>query len=137
MSEQVDIRKAGGVILKDRHFLITRSAGKDIFIAPGGKLENDETPEQALEREIMEEIQVQVDVTGLEKLGTFRAIAAGHDDKIVEMNVFIIHEMSGEPTPSSEVEEIMWINSQTKGVALGSIFEYDVMPLLKQKNLID
>ena len=28
MSEQVDIHKAGGVIIKDRHFLVTRAQGK-------------------------------------------------------------------------------------------------------------
>jgi mutator protein MutT len=137
MNQRVDIHKAGGVILKDRRLLVTRSAGKDVFVAPGGKLENGETPEEALEREIMEEVRVKIDVSRLEKLGTFQAIAAGHEDKTLEMNVFIIHEMFGEPIPSSEVEEIMWVNSQTKDVALGSIFEHDVIPLLKQKNLID
>jgi 8-oxo-dGTP diphosphatase len=137
MKDTVDIHKSGGVIIRDRKFLVTRSVGKDIFIAPGGKLEADETPEQALSREMMEEVQVTIDTSTLEKLGTFRAVAAGKEDLILEMDVFIIHDFEGDIIPSSEVEEIMWVNTETRGVQLGSIFEHEVMPLLKQRDLID
>ena len=137
MTNHVDIQKAGGVILRDRKFLVTRSAGKDFFIAPGGKLENDETPVQALKRELNEEIQIDIDLSTLENLGIFYAEAAGKDGLMLEMHVLKVNDYEGEPTPSSEVEEIMWINTQTAGIQIGSIFEHDVMPLLKQKNLID
>lgn len=137
MTTQIDIHKAGGVILKDRHFLVTRSAGKDIFIAPGGKLEKDETPIDALAREMREEVQIEIDTTNLETLGTFFAEAAGKENQMLQMDVFIIHDFDGEISPSSEVEEIRWINTQTNDVEIGSIFEHDVMPLLKQRDLID
>jgi len=137
MTNNVDIRKAGGVIIRDRKFLVTRSKGKDFFIAPGGKLENDETPTAALKRELNEEIQINIDVSTLEDLGTFCAEAAGKDGLMLEMYVFKVNDYEGEPTPSSEVEEIKWINTQTTDVQIGSIFEHDVMPLIKLKNLID
>lgn len=137
MTNNVDIRKAGGVIIRDRKFLVTRSAGKDFFIAPGGKLEEDETPQQALKRELTEEIQIDIDLNTLENLGTFYAEAAGKEGVMLEMFVFIVNDYKGEPTPSSEVEEIRWINTQTAGIQIGSIFEHDVMPLLKKMNLID
>ena len=137
MTNNVDIRKAGGVIIRDRKFLVTRSAGKDFFIAPGGKLEKDETPHQALKRELTEEIQIDIDLNTLENLGTFYAEAAGKDGIMLEMFVFIVNDYKGEPTPSSEVEEIRWINTQTAGIQIGSIFEHEVMPLLKKMNLID
>lgn len=137
MTNTIDIRKAGGVILRDRKFLVTRSTGKDFFIAPGGKLENSESPVQALKRELNEEIKINIDTTTLENLGTFHAQAAGKDGVLLEMYVFKVNDYNGEPTPSSEVEEIMWINTQTTGIQIGSIFEHEVMPLLKQKDLID
>lgn len=137
MTNQVDIRKAGGVIVRERKFLVTRSAGKDFFIAPGGKLEKDETPEEALKRELEEEIQINIDLTTLENLGTFYAEAAGKDGLMLEMHVFKVNDYEGEPTPSSEVEEIKWIDTQTSDIQIGSIFEHEVMPLLKQKDLID
>lgn len=136
MNKHADIHKAGGVIIRDRKFLVTRSAGKDIFIAPGGKLEAGEIAEEALAREMMEEVQVKIDVSTLEPLGTFRAQAAGKDNMTLEMDVFIIHDFEGEISPSSEVEEIMWVNTETRGVQLGSIFEHEVMPLLRLRDLV-
>jgi 8-oxo-dGTP diphosphatase len=135
--DHVDIRKAGGVFIKDRRFLVTRSYGKDMFVAPGGKLEPGETATAALIREIMEEIQIEITEMDMMPLGTFQAQAAGTTDKTIEMKVFLIKNMKGEPTPSSEIEEIMWINTHTTGIQLGSIFEHNVMPLLRKMDLID
>ena len=137
MTNNIDIRKAGGVLIRDRQLLVTRAKGKDIFVAPGGKLEPGETALQAIVREMLEEVQIAVNQDSLELLGTYRAIAAGQESKIVVMEVYIIHDYAGEPVPSSEVEEIMWVNSETTGVNLGSIFEHDVIPVLKQRGLID
>src|SRR5688500_16435337 len=113
MNSTADVYKAGGVILRDRHFLVTRSFGKDIFIAPGVKLENDETPVQALVRELTEELAVRIDETTLEHLGTFHAEAAGKAGVRLHMDVYLVHDIVGEPVPSSEIEEIRWINTQT------------------------
>ncbi|MES2631196.1 MAG: NUDIX domain-containing protein [Patescibacteria group bacterium] len=137
MTNHIDIQKAGGVIIRDRKFLVTRSAGKDFFIAPGGKLENNETPQEALKRELSEEIQIDININTLEDVGTFYADAAGKDGIKLEMYVFKVNDYEGEPTPSSEVEEIRWISTLTQDIQLGSIFEHDVMPLLKESNLID
>lgn len=63
-----DIRKAGGVFIKDRCFLVTKSFGKDIFVAPGGKLEQGESAVQALERELREELGVKINVDTIELL---------------------------------------------------------------------
>lgn len=137
MADQIDIHKAGGVIIQDRKFLVTRSAGKALFIAPGGKLENNEDSVQALAREMTEEVRVNIDTSSLECLGSFTAPAAGKEGMTVQMDVYIVHDYTGIPTPSSEIEEIKWIDSNTSGIELGSIFQHEVMPLLKQRGLID
>ncbi len=138
MTEKVDIHKSGGVLLDGAgHFLVTRAIGKGIFVAPGGKPEGDETSLEALAREMMEEVKVKVNTDTAEYLGTFRAPAAGNESKIVEMDVYLIRDSSGMPIHTSEVEELKWVNTQTHGVPIGSIFEHDVMPILKQRGLID
>lgn len=137
MDQHIDVFKAGAVIIKDRKFLVTRSIGKDIFVAPGGKLEIGETSKQALIRELWEEIEITIRESDFEHFGRFTAQAAGNETKTVQMDVFIVYGLIGEPKPSQEIEEIMWINSNITGIKLGSIFEHEVMPLLKEKNLID
>lgn len=55
MDKKIDIHKAGGILIKDRKFLVERSKNKTFFIAPGGSIEPRETPKQALVRELKED----------------------------------------------------------------------------------
>ena len=51
-SNQVDIHKAGGILIRDRRILVGRTRGKSSFIAPGGLLEVGETSQESLVREL-------------------------------------------------------------------------------------
>jgi len=118
--------------------LVERSEGKEFFIAPGGSVEEGENPIQALIRELKEEFNIEVSEDDLEEFGTFTAPAAGQEHRTVVMEVFMVKNWSGDIVPSSEVEEILWITSDIpKGIKVGSIFEHNVIPKLKQLNLID
>jgi 8-oxo-dGTP diphosphatase len=134
-----DIYKAAGIIIKDRRLLVERSKGKDVFVAPGGKLESGETPRQAVIRELKEEFQLEVAENDLEEFGTFYAEAAGshNSDKKLRMDVFMIKNV-GEVIPDSEVEEVRWISSDIPGdIEVGSIFAHEVLPQLKARGLVD
>ena len=54
------IDKLAFIYLKDAKVLMARSRGKDIFYIPGGKREGNETDEQALMREVSEELNVAI-----------------------------------------------------------------------------
>ena len=136
----VDIRKAGGILIKEKKFLVVRQKDKDIFIAPGGKLEGKETPMEALLRELKEELCIHVIADDLEKFGLFTAKAAGSEDKVIEMNVFMVKKWQGELAinENDKIEEYRWIDSMDLGkIKLGSIFEHEVLPKLKEMNLIE
>lgn len=138
VERKIDIYKAAGVLIKDRKFLTTRSKGKSIFIAPGGKVEPDEGVENALIRELREELGIDVAISDLSPFGTFFAPAAGDENKYLQMDVFMVKNWSGEISPASEIEEIKWIDSRPPSdIELGSIFRHEVLPRLKGKNLID
>lgn len=134
-----DIHKAAGIIIKDRRLLVERSKGKDVFVAPGGKLEMGETPKQGVVRELKEEFQLSVAEDDLEEFGTFYAEAAGSHNagKKLRMDVFVVKN-AGEIAPDSEVEEIRWITSDIPAdLKVGSIFAHDVLPKLKEQGLVD
>ncbi len=138
MSEIIHIHKAAGIVIRGKRLLVERSKGKEFFIAPGGSIEAGETAKQALVRELMEEFQIDVREEHLTPFGTFRAAAAGQEDKIVEMQVFTVSEWQGEPTADNEVEEVRWITSTAvPDIKVGSIFEHEVIPRLKAAGLID
>ena len=133
-----DIVKSAGVIIENKKLLLTRTRGKSFFIAPGGKLEAGETATQSLVRELKEELNVDVLETDLQDLGTFRMPAIGKEDKMLEMKVMMVNRYAGELNIQNEIEEMMWIDSANfDTIELGPIFKHEIVPMLKQKGLID
>lgn len=133
------IHKASGIIIRDRKLLLSRSKARDTFVSPGGKLEADETPQQALIRELQEEQGIIVAIEDLELFGHFQAIAAGHEEQYtpIIMDVYMVKRYEGVPTPQSEIAENLWFDTSMQHVKQGSIFEHEVIPRLKAQNLID
>ena len=133
-----NIYKAAGIIIKDKKLLFTRAEGMDFFIDPGGKIEDGETPEQALVRELKEELSIDVSVEDLEFFGDYVAEAANHKGKTVHMKAFIVKKWSGEIVSSSEVEELRWLTSKVPSdIRIGSIFGGEVLPALHKLGLVD
>ena len=71
------IDKLAWIEIQDKSILLAKSRGKNIFYIPGGKRETGETDEQALCREIKEELNVNIDKNTLKHLGVFEAQAHG------------------------------------------------------------
>jgi len=69
---------------------------------PGGKIETDESPQQALERELREEINISV-----LKSDFFEQIDFDYSDKKVSLLFFLVTEFSGEPK-GNEGQEVRW-----------------------------
>jgi 8-oxo-dGTP diphosphatase len=133
-----DIYKASGILIRDRKLLFTRAKGKSIFIDPGGKIESGETPEQALIRELKEELSIEVKNEDLEYFGEFSDISANDASKTVHMTVFLVKKWRGEVKPSAEIEELKWLDSYiSEDTKVGSIFGGKVLPILKNQNLVD
>jgi len=93
----------------DGRTLLVRKAGTTAFMQPGGKIEPGETAEQALVREIGEELGIAVDVAMLEGLGRFTAPAANEPDAVVVAETFLL-ETEATPVAAREIAEIAWID---------------------------
>ncbi|MFB9924290.1 NUDIX domain-containing protein [Amycolatopsis halotolerans] len=89
--------------------LSTRSRGKDVYYLPGGKREPGETDLQTLVREIDEELTVAIKPESARHFGTFQAQAHGHAAGIAVRMTCYTADYRGALTPSSEIEEIVWL----------------------------
>ena len=99
--------------IKDRKVLFVRSRGKDTFYTVGGKREAGETDEQALIREVKEEISVDLIPTTIKYLNTFEDQAHGKEDEILVKLTCYTANFNGVIIPASEIEELVWLDTKT------------------------
>jgi 8-oxo-dGTP pyrophosphatase MutT (NUDIX family) len=129
------IDKLAWIEIKDRSILLTRSYGKDKYYIPGGKRENGESDEQALCREIKEELSIDIKPDTIIFVGVFQAQAHGHPvGTIVKMTCYMA-EFTGQLKADAEIEEFVWLNYADKD----KIAEVDklIFDHLKEKELLD
>ena len=133
-----DIHKAGGLLIRDKKVLVSRTKGQELFIVPGGKLVPGETVEQALVREFFEEFRISIDASGFQFFATYTAQAAYSPDKTVQMDTYLITAWEGDIIPDNEIAEILWVDSAvSRTVKIGSILEFEVLPQLKEGGFIN
>ncbi|KKQ52401.1 MAG: NUDIX domain protein [Candidatus Woesebacteria bacterium GW2011_GWB1_39_10b] len=126
---------ANAAILKGKKILVTREKNRKLYLLPGGGIKKDEDPQQALIRELHEELGIKIDNKNLESLGKFSAPKVGRKTER-ETQVFIVKKWSGEILPQGEVEAIEWINSNNLSLSLEWILKHLVIPKLREKGII-
>ena len=111
------------------------SKGKDTYYLPGGKREPGETDEQALLREIEEELTVKLLPPTLRSAGIFEAQAHGKAaGTIVRMTCFF-GDYEGTLKANAEIEKLIWFNHADRYKC--SVVDVMIFDDLKQKGLID
>jgi 8-oxo-dGTP pyrophosphatase MutT (NUDIX family) len=103
------IDKVAWIHLVAGKVLSARSKGKDVYYLPGGKREAGESDVDTLVREINEELAIRIDPASARHLGTFEAQAHGHADGVHVRMTCYTADFSGEPTASSEIDEVAWL----------------------------
>lgn len=128
------VDKLAWIEINQNFILLTRSYGKDKYYIPGGKREIGETDEEALTREIYEELSVTVDKSTLKFIGIFEAQTHGEPEGgFVKMTCYS-GTYSGEINASSEIEAIKWFKYSDRDQVVGVdklIFDH-----LKQNELL-
>jgi 8-oxo-dGTP diphosphatase len=113
------IDKLAWIEIQDNKVLLTKSYGKDKYYIPGGKREQGESDEQALIREIEEELTVFIDTNTLQFVGIFEAQAHGQPEGVIVRMTCYAGEYRGEIKASSEIEQTKWFNYAEKDQLVG------------------
>ncbi|HET7437016.1 MAG TPA: NUDIX domain-containing protein [Thermoanaerobaculia bacterium] len=103
------IDKLAWIHIDDGRLLCARSRGKDVYFIPGGKREAGESDEQALAREVREELTVTLDPASLRLLRVFEAQAHGRPEGVMVRMTCFTGEYEGTLQPAAEIEELAWL----------------------------
>lgn len=114
---------------------MVRKKGKDIWTSLGGHPEEGETEEQALLREIKEEMGC--DAVIEKKLGDFEALAA-HDEAIVKLSTYLVKLKGPIIFEDPELEEYRFIDREykTSRVKLPLSIEGQILPYCIKEGLL-
>ncbi|EKE84736.1 NUDIX hydrolase [Idiomarina xiamenensis] len=104
------IDKLGWILIADNALLAVRSHGKDKFYLPGGKRDAGESDEQALCREIGEELTVRLRPQSLHFYDELRAQAdAKNDGTEVRLRCYFA-DYDGHLQAAAEIAELAWLS---------------------------
>lgn len=100
------------ILLRHRKVLMVTARQRNVFYLPGGKMDGQETPIEALVRESYEELAIVLDTSNIQELFRVEAQAHGEPEgRLVQMRCFGASCWE-EPQPANEVNAIHWVTSQ-------------------------
>ncbi|MEK6959089.1 MAG: NUDIX domain-containing protein [archaeon] len=104
------IKAAAAMIDEKGRLLIVRKKGSEICINPGGKIEKNESTQDALKRELMEELKVDL-ISGQYYKSYFSKSAAHDPNSSLTLHLYIT-KWKGTICPASEIENADWMSKK-------------------------
>ncbi|MEG0405971.1 MAG: NUDIX domain-containing protein [Acinetobacter sp.] len=127
------ITVAAAIILNEQNqLLLVRKQNTQAFMQVGGKLESNEPPEVAIQREILEEIGCESEIKQF--VGRFETAAANEPDHLLVSYVYEV-ELKQAPHIAAEIAEMKWIDLDDQSTLLAPLTQHVVIPWC-QKNLV-
>jgi 8-oxo-dGTP diphosphatase len=129
------IEKVGAIIIENRHLLLVSGNNKSFYWTPGGKIEKEESPEQALQRELTEELSVKAN----DLKPYFEYLSKNEEDGRVRKVFCFLVAYEGEINQNNEIDRTLWL---TKKDYLNNIFPIQMgvsihlIPKLIEDNLL-
>lgn len=123
------------VILNQHHeLLLVRKRGTTAFMQAGGKIEANETPLLALQRELQEELAVTIAPEQCHYLGHYEAPAANEAGFMVDAYVYQVTLNHPSISAHAELDEVRWCDlQQASQLSLAPLTRDYLLPIVKQQ----
>ena len=128
------VDKLAYIFIQDGKILVSLSKGKDTWYIPGGKREAGESDQEALIREVEEELTVNLIFDTIKKYGVFEAQAHGKPEGTIVRMTCYTADFEGQLQPSAEIDKLDFFNYSRK--LLTSPVDHLIFDDLKKKGLI-
>jgi 8-oxo-dGTP pyrophosphatase MutT (NUDIX family) len=109
----ITLNTVGMVIINDNKLLLAYSRNKKAWYLPGGKVDSGETPLQSLQREIKEELNINLDVAHIKYYCHIQAPAFGEEYNVIMEQDCFTYKYNQEIKPSSEIEAVKYFDLET------------------------
>lgn len=105
----IQLPTAGLLVINDNRLLLTFSKNKKAWYLPGGKIDEGETSESGLIREIKEELNVNLDNEKLRFFCHITAEAYGEQNLLMEQDCFL-YDLKEDIKPTNEIEAVNYFS---------------------------
>ncbi len=117
----------GGVLIKEQKLFLAKRAAElknfpNYYEFPGGKIEDGETPKEALKRELKEELQIDVNIENIKSFkNNNHCHSVENNGKCIDLTLFIVEKWTG------QIELNTNIHSEIKPIKLENINKIEGM----------
>lgn len=130
---------ASAMILNNKNeILLVRKKGSTYFQLPGGKIKNNESYFQTLQRELQEEINLTIEEKNCIFLGNHQTQAVNEKNTIVIGNLFEVIETNINSIQiQNEIEEMAWLNPLNyKNYKWAHLAEEFILPIWLKRQML-
>ena len=127
--------RISGIIIKDKKILFLKGKGYEELWSPGGKIDNNETDEECLKRELIEEIGVEIIAMKFYK--EYPNTSFYNPDISIKERVYVI-SIKGDIKPNAEIESFLWCSKDdyySKKYPMITHTEKELIPDLIKDNI--
>lgn len=108
--ENIKLDTAGLLVIKDNQLLLAYSNNKKAWYLPGGKVDVGETTQEALCREIEEELNLKLNTDNLKYYCHISAPAYGEKKNVIMEQDCFLYDLTETIHPSNEIGEIKYFS---------------------------
>lgn len=104
---------SGLLVIRNHKLLLAYSNNKKAWYLPGGKVDAGETSIQALQREVLEELNVTLDPASIHFYCHITAPAFGEQNNIIMEQDCYLYDLDQDITPGHEIGGVRFFDYQT------------------------